>query len=191
MSTSIEGDLIHRGGRYAIVVARFNDFITARLLDGALGTLGAHGVDRESVPVVWVPGAFEMPLAAKRLADSGQFDAVIALGCVIRGGTPHFDYVVEASSWAGCSWIRVPIMFGLLTTENIEQAIERAGTKMGNRREAAMAAMEMVNAMNARRTPELRWDDAEPEPCASSATAQTCWVIALRLWCVVVHAVGK
>ena len=153
MSTSIEGDLIHRGGRYAIVVARFNDFITARLLDGALGTLGAHGVDRESIPVVWVPGAFEMPLAAKRLADSGQFDAVIALGCVIRGGTPHFDYVAgEASKGLGRVQLDtgVPIAFGLLTTENIEQAIERAGTKMGNKGgEAAMAAMEMVNAMNA------------------------------------------
>ena len=103
--------------------------------------------------MVWVPGAFEMPLAAKRLADSGQFDAVIALGCVIRGGTPHFDYVAgEASNGLGRVQLDtgVPIAFGLLTTENIEQAIERAGTKMGNKGgEAAMAAMEMVNAVNA------------------------------------------
>jgi 6,7-dimethyl-8-ribityllumazine synthase len=151
MPISIEGDLVDRGGRYGVVVARFNDYITQRLLEGALGALRSHGIDTAHVPVVWVPGAFEMPLAAQRLAASGSVDAVIALGCVIRGGTPHFDYVAgEASKGLGRVQLDtgVPVAFGLLTTENIEQAIERAGCKMGNKGgEAALAAIEMVHVL--------------------------------------------
>jgi 6,7-dimethyl-8-ribityllumazine synthase len=151
MTISIEGDLVGTELRAAIVVGRFNDFITTRLLEGALGALRSHGVSTDSIPVVWVPGAFEMPLAAKKLADSGRFDTVIALGCVIRGGTPHFDYVAGEAS-KGLNRVQmdsgVPVAFGLLTTNTIEQAIERAGCKMGNKGgEAALAALEMVSAM--------------------------------------------
>ena len=151
MPVIIEGDLTDSTARYAIVVARFNDYITTRLLEGALGTLSSHGISTDEIPVVWVPGAFEMPLAAQRLAQSGKFDAVIALGCVIRGGTPHFDFVAgEASKGLGRVQLDsdIPVSFGLLTTNTIEQAIERAGCKMGNKGgEAALAAMEMVSAL--------------------------------------------
>ncbi len=147
-----EGELRDVGGRFAIVVSRFNDMITGRLMDGALDTLRRHGVDIDArVEVVWVPGAYELPLIASKLASSGRFDAVLALACVIRGGTPHFDYVAgevakgvsQASASTG-----VPVAFGVLTTDSIEQAIERAGTKMGNKgAEAAMAALEMVSLL--------------------------------------------
>lgn len=145
-----EGDLTDAGGRYAVVVSRFNDLITSRLLDGAVDTLRRHGVDvDERVHVYWVPGAFEIPVLCQRLANSGNYDAIVALSCVIRGGTPHFDYVAgectkgvaQASMASG-----IPISFGVLTTNSIEQAIERAGTKMGNKgAEAALGALEMVS----------------------------------------------
>jgi 6,7-dimethyl-8-ribityllumazine synthase len=147
----VEGNLLDAAGRYAIVASRFNDLITRRLVEGALGTLAGHGVDTSELPVVWVPGAFELPLVCKKLAGSGRYDAVIALGCVIRGGTAHFEYVAgEAAKGVAAASLAtgVPIIFGVLTTESIEQAIERAGTKMGNKGvEAAMTAVEMVNLL--------------------------------------------
>lgn len=151
MPRTVEGNLLDAAGRYAIVAARFNDFITSRLVDGAVHALGRHGVDVADIPVVWVPGAYEIPLVCQKLASSGRYDAVLALGCVIRGGTPHFDYVAgeAAKGVAAASWSTgVPVIFGVLTTDTIEQAIERAGTKMGNKgAEAAMAALEMVNLL--------------------------------------------
>lgn len=146
----LEGDHLDVHGRFALVVSRFNDLITARLLDGALDTLRRHGVDVEQrATVVWVPGAVEIPVVVSRLARSGRYDAIIALGCVIRGGTPHFDYVAGEVA-KGTAQVAlstgVPVAFGVLTTESIEQAIERAGTKMGNKgHEAAMSALEMVS----------------------------------------------
>ncbi len=147
-----EGVLQDVGGRFALVVSRFNDMITGRLMEGAIDTLRRHGVDADArIEVVWVPGAFELPLVAQKLAGSGRFDAVLALACVIRGGTPHFDYVAgEVSKGvAQASWSTgVPVTFGVLTTDSIEQAIERAGTKMGNKgAEAALAALEMVSLL--------------------------------------------
>jgi 6,7-dimethyl-8-ribityllumazine synthase len=152
MPRTIEADLVDAGGRYALVVARFNDFITARLLEGALDCLRRHGVDTDTnATVVWVPGGWEIPLVAKKLAESGQYDAVIGIGCVIRGGTAHFEYVAgEAAKGLAQAQMAtgVPCIFGVLTTESIEQAIERAGTKMGNKgAEAAMAALEMVGLL--------------------------------------------
>ncbi|MFN7142711.1 MAG: 6,7-dimethyl-8-ribityllumazine synthase [Myxococcota bacterium] len=151
MPRTVEGNLLDAAGRYAIVAARFNDFITSRLVDGAVHALGRHGVDTGDIPVVWVPGAYEIPLVCQKLASSGRYDAILALGCVIRGGTPHFDYVAgeAAKGVAAASWSTgVPVIFGVLTTDTIEQAIERAGTKMGNKgAEAAMAALEMVNLL--------------------------------------------
>ena len=152
MPRIFEGHLTDAGGRFAILVSRFNDFITTRLLDGALDTLARHGVDVDArVTVVWVPGSFEMPVVAGRLARTGEYDAVIGLGCVIRGGTPHFDYVA-AEVAKGLAHVAldtgVPVTFGILTTDTIEQAIERAGTKMGNKgSEAAEAALEMVSLL--------------------------------------------
>lgn len=149
MARVVEGNLVDAGGRYAIVASRFNAFITDRLVDGAVDVLRQHGVDTTSLPVVKVPGAFEIPLVARRLAESDQYDAILALGCVIRGGTPHFDYVAaEAAKGVAAVSVStgVPVVFGVLTTDTIEQAIERAGTKMGNKgAEAAMTALEMVN----------------------------------------------
>lgn len=148
---TVEGNLLDVSGRYAIVAARFNDFITSRLVEGAVHALARHGVDTTDLPVVWVPGAYELPLVCQKLAASGKYDAVIALGCVIRGGTPHFDYVAgeAAKGVASASWSTgVPVIFGVLTTDSIEQAIERAGTKMGNKgAEAATSALEMVNLL--------------------------------------------
>lgn len=153
MARIVEGNLVHSGARYAIVAARFNAFITDRLVQGALDVLAQHGVDTAVLPVVKVPGAFEIPLVARRLAESERYDAILALGCVIRGGTPHFDYVAaEAAKGVAAVAIStgVPVIFGVLTTDTIEQAIERAGTKMGNKgAEAAMTAMEMVNLIRA------------------------------------------
>jgi len=151
MKTVIEGDFQSAGKKFAIVGARFNAFITEKLIAGAEDTLVRHGVPEENLTLAWVPGAFEMPLAVKKLAESGKYDAVIALGCVIRGATPHFDYVAgEAAKGIGHVMLDtgVPVLFGVLTTENIEQAIERAGTKAGNKgADAAMAALEMVSLM--------------------------------------------
>ena len=146
----IEGQLIDQGGKYAILVSRWNDMITGRLLDGAMDSLSRHGSNvAENVDIIWAPGAYELPLVAKRLALTQKYDAIIALACVIRGGTPHFDYVASEVSkgLANASMeVGTPISFGVLTTNSIEQAIERAGTKMGNKGcEAALAAIEMVN----------------------------------------------
>ena len=137
------------GARFAIVAARFNELIVDRLLEGALDALRRHKVAEQNVLVVRVPGAFELPLACQRLAASGKVDAVIALGCVIRGATPHFDYVC-AEAARGCAnaalGTGVPVAFGVLTTENIDQALERAGTKAGNKgADAALTAIEMIN----------------------------------------------
>lgn len=147
----IEGNLVGTGLSFAIVVSRFNAFITAKLLDGALDALKRHGVAEEAVDVVWVPGAFEIPLVARKLAERGKYDAVICLGTVIRGATPHFEYVsAEAAKGIAQAALQtgVPVIFGVLTTDTIEQAVERAGTKAGNKGwEAATAAIEMANLM--------------------------------------------
>jgi 6,7-dimethyl-8-ribityllumazine synthase len=133
----------------AIVAARFNDFIVDRLVEGAIDGLSRHGIARSAITLVRTPGAFELPLVAQRLAKGGKFDAVIALGAVIRGSTPHFDYVcAEVSKGCGVAMLQsgLPVIFGVLTTDTIEQAVERAGTKAGNKGfEAALAAIEMIN----------------------------------------------
>lgn len=151
MAKTIEGNLIGAGKRFGIACSRFNVFITSKLLEGALDTLKRHGVADDDVTIVWAPGSFELPVVVKRMAESGRFDAVIALGCIIRGATPHFEYVAaEAAKGIGLAALQtsVPVLFGVLTTENIEQAIERAGTKAGNKgADAAAAAIEMVNLM--------------------------------------------
>ena len=149
----IEGTLNAKGLRFAIVVSRFNDFINAKLLDGCLDALSRHGADDGKISIVRVPGSFEIPLMAKKLADSGNFDAIICLGAVIRGATPHFEYV-SAEVTKGIAKVTldsgIPVSFGILTTDNIEQAIERAGTKSGNKGwDAALAAVEMVNLLKA------------------------------------------
>jgi 6,7-dimethyl-8-ribityllumazine synthase len=143
------GDLGGEGRRVGIVVSRFNDFITRRLLDGARDCLVRHGVTEERIEVAWVPGAWEIPGALRRLEALGRFDALIALGCVIRGATPHFEYVssgVAHGVAAIGSAADVPVVFGVLTTDTVEQAVERAGTKAGNKGwESALAALEMAN----------------------------------------------
>lgn len=148
-SNIVEGSLQYKEGRFAIVVARFNGYIVESLLDGAMDVLVRHGVAASDITVVRVPGAFELPVTVQALAQSGDYSAVIALGAVIRGSTPHFDIVANESA-KGLSAIALdhgmPIINGILTTENIEQTIERAGTKAGNKgAEAAMSAIEMVN----------------------------------------------
>mgnify|MGYP001062314356 CR=1 FL=1 len=151
MSRIFEGQLIGEGLKFAIVVARFNEFITGKLLEGAEDALTRHGVDMAKVDIAWVPGAFEIPLVAKRLATTGRYDGVICLGAVIRGATPHFNYVAaEVSKGIANTSLQtgVPILFGVLTTDTIEQAIERAGTKAGNKGfDAAEAAIEMANLL--------------------------------------------
>jgi len=144
-----EGSFAAKGIRVGIVAARFNEFITSKLLDGALDCLRRHDVNEESIDVAWVPGAFEIPLIASKMAKSGKYDAVICLGAVIRGGTTHYDYVCSEVS-KGIANVSlnsdVPVLFGVLTTENIEQAIERAGTKVGNKGyDCAAGAIEMAN----------------------------------------------
>ena len=149
---SLEGDFNARGLRFGIVASRFNDFIVDRLVDAAVDTLTKHGVTPSDIEVVRVPGAFETPLAIKKLAATRRFNALIALGCVIRGATPHFDYVAGncAAGIARVSLeLSMPVAFGVLTTDSIEQAIERAGTKAGNKgSDAAMTALEMVNMLD-------------------------------------------
>jgi len=147
-----EGNLTVEKGRFAIVVGRFNEFIGSKLLSGCIDTLKRHGTSEDNIEMAWVPGAFEIPLVAKKMAESGKYDAIIALGAVIRGSTPHFDYVSSEIS-KGVAQVglstSVPVIFGVLTTDNIEQAIERAGTKSGNKgAEAAKSAIEMVNLLN-------------------------------------------
>ena len=143
-----QGELQAKGLKFAIVVSRFNDFITGKLLDGAVDALLRHGAKEEDVDVVKVPGAFEIPLAAKKVAEKGAYNAVICLGTVIRGATPHFDYVAaEVSKGIAAASMEtgVPIAFGVLTTDTIEQAVERAGTKSGNKGfDAAVTAIEMA-----------------------------------------------
>lgn len=149
MIKTYEGSVVSDGLKYGIVVGRFNEFISGKLLAGALDTLKRHGATEEQIEVAWVPGAFEIPLIAKKMAASGKYDAVITLGAVIRGSTPHFDYVCnEAAKGAAqaANESGVPVIFGVLTTDSIEQAIERAGTKAGNKgAEAAASAIEMAN----------------------------------------------
>jgi len=153
MTTTYEGNLIAEGMRFAIVASRFNDMITRRLLSGALDALSRHGADEDQIDVAWVPGAFELPMVAQRLAESGRYDAVICVAAIIRGATPHFDYVAAEVS-KGIAKVGldtgVPTIYGVVTADSIEQAIERAGTKAGNRGvDAARSAIEMVNLMKA------------------------------------------
>ncbi|WP_188647065.1 6,7-dimethyl-8-ribityllumazine synthase [Marinithermofilum abyssi] len=149
MSNVFEGQLTAQGLRFGIVAARFNEFITGKLLAGAKDALIRHGMDEKDIDVAWVPGAFEIPLIADQMAASGKYDAVITLGAVIRGATPHFDYVCNeaAKGISACSLKHsIPVIFGVLTVDTIEQAIERAGTKAGNKGwEAALSAVEMAN----------------------------------------------
>ncbi len=146
------GKLEAGGRRFAIVVARFNDFITSKLLEGAVDTLTRHGVAEDDIATVWVPGAFEIPLVAKKLAASGKYDAIICLGAVIRGGTPHYIYVsneVTKGIAAVSLDYSLPVSFGVLTTDTLDQAVERAGSKSGNKgSQAALSAIEMVNLMS-------------------------------------------
>ena len=149
MANMLEGYISGKGLKIGIVAARFNEFITSRLLSGALDALHRHETADGDIDVAWVPGAFEIPIAAKKMAESGRYDAVICLGAVIRGSTTHYDYVCSEVS-KGVAQVSlasgVPTIFGVVTTENIEQAIERAGTKAGNKgADAAVAAMEMAN----------------------------------------------
>ncbi len=148
---TIEGKMTAEGMRTAIVASRFNEFITARLVSGAEDTLRRHGAAEQDIVTAWVPGAFEIPLIAEKMAESGKYDAVICLGAVIRGATSHYDYVCSEVS-KGIAQVSlksgVPVLFGVLTTENIEQAIERAGTKAGNKgSDCAAAAIEMTNLL--------------------------------------------
>ena len=149
MPRILEGDLTVRDQRFAVLVTRFNEFVTSKLLSGAMDALTRHGCREENITQVRVPGSFELPLAAKRLAESGQYDAVIALGCVIRGQTPHFEYiaaeVAKGIAQAGLE-TGIPVTFGVITSDTLEQAIERAGTKAGNKgADAAAAAIELTN----------------------------------------------
>lgn len=148
-----EGKLESKGLKFGIIVSRFNSFISKRLLEGAVDALVRHGADSNDIHVARVPGAFEIPLAAKKMAESGKYDAVICLGAVIRGSTPHFDYVAAEVSKGVASVSLdsgVPVAFGVLTTDSIEQAVERAGTKAGNKGfEAAVTAIETVNLLKA------------------------------------------
>lgn len=151
MITVYEGQLIGQGLSFGIVVARFNEFINGKLLSGALDALKRHGVDEGDIEVAWVPGAYEIPLIAHKMASSKKYDAVICLGTVIRGSTPHFDYVCAEVS-KGVAHVgletKIPVIFGVITTETIEQAIERAGTKAGNKGfDAAVTAIEMANLL--------------------------------------------
>ena len=146
-----EGNVVAEGMRVAIVAARFNEFVVSKLIGGAEDGLIRHGVREDDITLCWVPGAFEIPLVAKKLAKSGNYDAVICLGCVIRGETSHYDYVCNEVS-KGIAQIElesgIPVMFGILTTDNIEQAVQRAGTKAGNKGyDCATGAIEMVNLM--------------------------------------------
>ncbi len=155
MGRVYEGELVGRGLRFAAVVSRFNEFISSRLLGGAKDAMARHGVGEENLDVAWVPGSFEIPLIAKKLAQSGEYAAVICLGAVIRGSTPHFDYVAaEVSKGVAAVSLEtgVPVIFGVITADNLEQAIERAGTKSGNKGfDAAVAAIEMANLVAALR----------------------------------------
>jgi 6,7-dimethyl-8-ribityllumazine synthase len=151
MSKVFEGDLLGKGLKMGVVVARFNEFITGKLLSGAKDALSRHGVADEDIDVAWVPGSFEIPLAAQKLAGSNRYDAVICLGTVIRGATPHFEYIAAEVS-KGVAKVGldagIPVLFGVITADTLEQAIERAGTKSGNKGfDAAVGAIEMANLL--------------------------------------------
>lgn len=155
MPQRIVGQLVVSKQRFAIVASRFNEFIVSRLVGGAVDTLVRHGCEESDITEVWVPGSWEIPVAAKALAESGKYDAVICLGCVMRGDTPHFEYIA-AEAAKGIAHVSmetgVPVVFGVLTTDTLDQAIERAGTKAGNKgADAAMSAIEMANLL-----PQLR-----------------------------------
>jgi 6,7-dimethyl-8-ribityllumazine synthase len=149
MAEILEGKISAEGLNFAVIVSRFNEFISSKLVEGAMDALTRHGAGEGQVSLIKVPGAFEIPLTAKRLAESGKYDAIICLGAVIRGSTPHFEYVAAEVS-KGIATVgletNIPVLFGVLTTDSLEQAIERAGSKVGNKGwDAAMAAMEMAN----------------------------------------------
>ena len=148
---TFEGKLIARGFRFGIVVSRFNEFLSSKLLSGALDALKRHEADEDQIEVAWTPGSFEIPLVAKKMAGSGRYDALICLGVVIRGETPHFDYICSeaAKGIAKASWDQeIPVAFGIITADSVEQAIDRAGTKSGNKGwQAAVSAMEMANLL--------------------------------------------
>lgn len=151
MANLIKSDLIAKGKRFAIVVSRFNEFVSSKLLEGCLDTLVRHGAQEQSQDVVWVPGAFEIPVIASKLASSKKYDGVICLGTVIRGATPHFEFVANEAA-KGIAKVSLdtgkPCIFGIITADNLEQAIERAGTKDGNKgRDAALSAIEMANLL--------------------------------------------
>jgi len=151
MSNIFEGDLLGKDLKIGIVVARFNEFITGKLLSGAKDALFRHGVDEENIDIAWVPGSFEIPLVAKKLALSKKYDAVVCLGTVIRGATPHFEYIAAEVS-KGIATVAldagIPVIFGVITADTLEQAIERAGTKSGNKGfDAAVSAIEMANLL--------------------------------------------
>ncbi len=149
MPRTVEGKIVAKGMRFGIVASRFNDFICGRLIDGAIDALNRSGAEDKNIDIVKVPGAFEIPLAAKKLAKSGKYDAVICLGAVIRGATPHFEYIsAEVSKGIALVGLEteIPVVFGVITTDTIEQAIERAGSKSGNKGwDAALSAIEMVD----------------------------------------------
>jgi len=149
MPKLIEGNIVAKGMKFGIVASRFNDFICGRLIEGAIDALTRAGADEKDIEICKVPGAFELPLTAKKMAKSNRFDAIICLGAVIRGATPHFEYIsAEVSKGIASVGLEteIPVVFGVLTTDNIEQAIERAGTKSGNKgADAAMSAIEMVD----------------------------------------------
>lgn len=149
---TFEGKYLNSNKKFGIIVARFNEFITSKLLSGALDALHRHDVSDEQIEIAWVPGAFEIPLVAQKMAMSGKYDAVICLGAVIRGATSHYDYVCSEVSKGIASVnlkAEIPVMFGVVTTENIQQAIERAGTKSGNKGyDVAMGALEMVSLLD-------------------------------------------
>ncbi len=146
---TIKVDLIAKGKKFGIVVSRFNEFISSKLMDGAVDTLIQHGVKEQDVSIVWVPGSFEIPMVAKKMTGSGKYDGVICLGAIIRGATPHFDFIASEAA-KGVAKVAMesdtPCVFGIITTDNLEQALDRAGTKSGNKgREAAKTAIEMCN----------------------------------------------
>lgn len=151
MGKTFSGDLLGSGLKIGIVTSRWNDFMGSRLLDGAMDALTRHGANEADIDVAWVPGAYELPLATMKMVDTGRYDGVVALGIVIRGSTPHFDFVANEATKgiAQASWQKgVPVGFGLLTTDTLEQAIERSGSKAGNKgAEAALAVVEMVNLL--------------------------------------------
>lgn len=153
LHNTLQGEVIGTGLKVAVVVCRFNEFITEKLMEGCVNTLSRHGVAREDIYVFWVPGAFEVTFAATKLMDTNQFDAIVCLGAVIRGSTPHFDYVAGESA-KGIGKLNqeghIPVIYGILTTDTIEQAIERAGTKAGNKgADAAVSAIEMATLARA------------------------------------------